>query len=86
MIFRRFLDRFLDRFGRGQLEPKLDQKRTKIEDEKEDAKRNSSRSSCGGLGAVLERCWAILAELEAILGRFGAGGEAKNVDFPLVFQ
>ena len=52
------------------MEPKLDPDRTQIEDGKEDAKRSASKSSRGGLGAVLERSWAISAELEAILGRF----------------
>ena len=34
----------------------------------------------------MENLQAILAGLGAILGRFGAGWEAKNVEFPLVFQ
>ena len=40
------------------------------------------------LGEVLEPSWrdlwAILAELEAILGRFGVGWGEQNCGFPLV--
>ena len=54
--------------------PKTDQ----IEDKNCDAKRSSSRSSWGGLGVVLGRSWGILAALEAILGRFGAGWRGQN--------
>ena len=68
------------------MEPKLDPNRTQIEDGKEDAKRSASKSSWGGLGAVLERSWAILAELEAILGRFGGGWGGRIMVFPMVFQ
>ena len=42
--------------------------------------------SWGGLGAVLERSWAILAELEAILGRFGGGWGGQNHCFSLGFS
>ena len=43
--------------------------------------------SWGGLGAVLERSWAILAELEAILGRFGGGwGGAESLFFLRFFN
>ena len=42
--------------------------------------------SWGGLGAVLERSWAILAELEAILGRFGGGWGGQNHCFSLSFS
>ena len=68
------------------MEPKLDPNLTQIEDGKEDAKRNASKSSWGGLGAVLERSWAILAELEAILGQSGGGGEGQNHCFSLGFS
>ena len=43
-------------------------------------------SSWGGLGAVLERSWAILAELEAILGRFEGRWGGRIIVFPEVFQ
>ena len=68
------------------MEPKSDPKRTKIDDEKEDAQRSPSRSFWGGLGAVLEGSLAILAELEAILGRFGVGWEGQNHCFSLCFS
>ena len=42
--------------------------------------------SWGGLGAVLERSWAILAELEAILGRFGGGWGGQNRCFSAGFS
>ena len=42
--------------------------------------------SWGGLGAVLERSWAILAELEAILGRFGVRWGGRNRCFSLRFS
>ena len=42
--------------------------------------------SWGGLGAVLERSWAILAELKAILGRFGGGWGGRIIVFPQVVQ
>ena len=79
MIFKCFLGRFGVRFGRPRgMESKSDQKRTKIDNEKEDAKRSPSRLSWGGLGVVLERSWAILAELEAILGRLGVSWGGQN--------
>ena len=84
VIFERVLVRFWSRPGRPRgegPEPKLHPNRIKIEDEKEDAKRSASRSSSGGLGAVLERSWAILADLEAILGRFGGGWGRQNQCF-----
>ena len=68
------------------MEPKLDPNRTKIEDEKQDAKRSASRSSWGGLGGVLERSWVTLAELEAILERFGGGCGGQNRCFSLGFS
>ena len=51
----------------------------------------------GGLGAVLERSWAVLGlswgspgallvNLGVVLGRLGAAGGGKNVDSPYVFQ
>ena len=64
------------------METKLEPKRIKIEDEKEDAKRSASRSDWGGRGAVLEPSGAILAELEAILGRFGGGWGGRIMVFP----
>ena len=36
--------------------------------------------------SILENLEAILAGLGAILRQFGVGWEAKNIDFPLVFQ
>ena len=67
------------------MEPKLDPDRTQIEDGKEDAQRSASKSSWGGLGrgvgAILERSWAIFAELEAILGRFGGGWGGRIIAF-----
>ena len=68
------------------MEPKLDPNRTQIEDGKEDAKRSASKSSWGGLGAVLERFRAILAELGAILGRFGGSWGGQNHCFSTGFS
>ena len=89
MIFRRFLVRFWGRFGRPrgwEMEPKLEPDGTQIEDGKEDAKRSAPTSSWGALGVVLERYRAILAEVEAILGRFGGGWEGQNHCFSLRFS
>ena len=80
MIFERFLVRFGGSFwtpkgvGNGaQVGPRSDSnRRQKRRCEKKHFKIVLGRS-WGGLGAVLEQSWAILAELEAILGRFGRG-------------